>query len=158
VDARAAQRLRIVQRQRHTGTKFILAPRDAGDAFVAAVPGPVDGGRVGAAGRRVEQHLLQVVGLQAFDEFLLGKRIGKQVLHSFEAVFRGRLEAVEEGQLGVHHRQVGGKTGHGHFRLSHKTIADNDQSTLGWCYFSSELRFVGLRRSTSGRQRSGAGR
>ena len=69
--------------------------------------------RVPVAGRRVEQHLLQAVVCRRCAMSRGVVRIGKQVLHRREAIGRRGGEAVEEVVLGVHHRQVGGKTRHG---------------------------------------------
>ena len=57
--------------------------------------------------------LLQAVGLQPHCELLRGPRVRKQVFNGTEAILRGRAEAVEKRQLGIHHRQVGGEAGHG---------------------------------------------
>ena len=35
--------------------------------------------------------------------------VGKKKLHRREAHFRSRIEAVDEGVLGKHHREVGGE-------------------------------------------------
>ena len=68
------------------------------------------------ARRGVEQRLCQAVGLQPGRQ--LGGRdgVGEQVFDRVEAIGSRSGEAVEEGVLGVHHRQVGGEAGHGSLR------------------------------------------
>ena len=104
--ARAVQRLRIGQRLGDAVAKLRLAPGQAGQASLAVLP---------VARRRVEQHLLQSVGLQPCRQLARLVGIGEQELHALEAVARGGFEAVEEIELGVEHGQVGGKAGHEFF-------------------------------------------
>ena len=101
----AAQRLGIGQGLLDkAAAELVDAVGQAGQAALAGLE---------VAGRRVEQCLHQAVLLQLRGQ--VGRRdgIGKQVLDGVEAIGRSGRKAVDEGVLGVHHRQVGGKTGHG---------------------------------------------
>ena len=65
-----------------------------------------------ATGRQVEQSLRQPIALQPLGDRLGRMIVGKKKLDRREARFRRRVEAVEEGVLGEHHREVGGEFGH----------------------------------------------
>ena len=103
MDARAVQRLGINQGLRETGAKFAFATGHAGRAPAACFPGLGETGAVGAAGRGVEQHLLQAVALQTGGQLLRRIGIGKQIFHRLKAVFGRSLKAVQKRQIGVHH-------------------------------------------------------
>ena len=67
-------------------------------------------------GRRVEQHLLQAVHRQPVRDRVARVLVREHELNRVEAIVRRRFEAVEEGVLGVQHRQVGGEARHGYQR------------------------------------------
>ena len=67
---------------------------------------------VPAAGRQVEQGLGQPIALQPFGDRLRRMIVREKELDRREARFRRRIETVEEGVLGEHHREVGGEFGH----------------------------------------------
>ncbi|MDT4862092.1 hypothetical protein FQZ97_967270 [compost metagenome] len=75
----------------------------AGDATLAL--GPVAGGQV-------EQHLLQLVGVQAGLDFRYREIVGEQVFDTAETSGGSGGEAIQEVHLGEQHGQVCGKTGH----------------------------------------------
>ena len=87
--------------------EFLLIGLPAGQRRLPALA------RRPVAGRRVEQHLLQPAVLEPLGD--LGRRVlvGKEKLHRLEPRGAGAREAVEEGDLGEHHRQVGGEARHG---------------------------------------------
>src|SRR5207248_312006 len=64
------------------------------------------------AGRQVEQGLRQAIALEPFADRFGGMLVGKEKFDGGEAGLRRGIEAVEERDLGEHHRKVGGKTGH----------------------------------------------
>ena len=103
VDARALQRLGVVDGLGNAFAELGLTPRQAGQPTFARVP---------VAGRGVEQHLLQAVGLQARGQFLRRVGVGKQVLHRLETIAGGGSKTVEKVHVVVEHGQVGGKAGH----------------------------------------------
>ncbi len=103
VDARALQRARVVQCQRYAFAELPLPPRVAGHAPLAGVP---------VARRRVEQHLLQSGIAQALADLLRRPGVGEEALHPLEAVGGSGRETVEEGQVVVEQRNVGGEAGH----------------------------------------------
>ena len=84
--------------------EFGLAPRVAGQPAFAG--GPV-------ARWQVEQRLRQAVGLQALRNRLGRVLVRKEELDRFKTIGGRGREAVQKGPLGVHHGQVGCKSGHG---------------------------------------------
>ena len=96
--------LRVRQRRLQAALQFGEARRQRGKALLAG--GPV-------ARRQVEQRLRQAVALEPLADRLGRMLIGKEEFDRGEAGFRRGLEAVEERHLVEHHREVGGKTGHG---------------------------------------------
>ena len=103
VDAGALQGLGIVDGFGNAFAELGLTPRQAGQPALAAVP---------VAGWRIEQHLLQAVGLQAGCQLLRGVRVREEVLHRLETVACGGGKAVEKVHVVVEHGQVGGEAGH----------------------------------------------
>ena len=103
VDLRAAERPGVGYRLVDTGAEFLLAPRQDGDAALAA--GPVAGGNV-------EQHLRQPVLVQPRGDLLRRMVVGAEIFDPLEAGGRGRVETVEEIMLGEQHGKVGGKAWH----------------------------------------------
>src|SRR4030095_15453870 len=89
--------------QRYAVAELGHAVGMAGDATLARLP---------MAGGQVVQYLPQTVGAQGRGQILLGKGIGKQVLHGVEARGPGGGEALHEGQLGEEHGEIGGELGH----------------------------------------------
>ena len=79
------------------------APGQAGEA-------PIAGGEV--ARHRVEQHLLQAVVVEALAQDRRRMVVGEEELDGLEAVRRSGGKAVQEFELRIEHRQVGGKAGH----------------------------------------------
>lgn len=104
VDLGVAQDLGIGDGQIDPGAEFRDPVGQAGDATLAL--GPV-------AGRQVEQHLGQAVGVELGLDLGRAELIGKQVLDPAEAGIGGSLETGEEVLFGEQHGQVGGKTRHG---------------------------------------------
>ena len=101
-----AQRGGIVQGLGHTGAELVDAVGQCSQPPVAR--SPVSGGHV-------VQHQLQLVVLQALGDFLWREVVGKQKFNGLEARARSGGKAVQEGQLGVKHGEVGGKFRHGFF-------------------------------------------
>jgi hypothetical protein len=104
IDLRALERARIVDRLSHAVPEFAHARRLARDAAVALRP---------IAGRQVVQHLREAVAPQALDQRLLRVGVREQVLDAGEARAHGGVEAVEEIDLVVEQREIGGEPGHG---------------------------------------------
>ncbi|MNT44383.1 hypothetical protein D3C72_1809080 [compost metagenome] len=113
VDARAAQRLGILQSLVHPGAELGLAPRLRRCAARLLLPCGGHAGAVSTAGRRVEQHQLQSVVREPRGDVGGLEGVGKLKLHRREPVARSSGKAVQKRQLGVHQAQVGGKLGHG---------------------------------------------
>src|SRR6185369_11188646 len=80
------------------------ARRERGEPLLARIP---------VAGRQIEQGLGQAVALEPLADRLGRMLIGKEKLDGGEAGCGSGVEAVEERHLGEHHREIGGKTGHG---------------------------------------------
>src|SRR3954453_11002261 len=78
--------------------------RECRKALLAGIP---------IARRQVEQRLSQAVALEPLADRLGRMLIGKEKLDGSEAGCRSGVEAVEERHLGEHHREIGGKAGHG---------------------------------------------
>ena len=104
MDARAVQRPGIGQRGGQAGAELGLAAGQTGQAALAGLP---------VARGRVEQHLLQAVGLQPRGDLLGREGVGEQKFDTLEAVRRGGGEAVEKVVLVVEHGEIGGEAGHG---------------------------------------------
>ena len=104
----AAQFAGVLDRLIHRGGELLLPSGQRRHAPLSA--GPV-------AGRQVEQHLLQLGVVERPPD--LGGRpiIGEQVLDPMEAATGGGGEAVQEGMLLEHHRQIGGEFRHDSPRL-----------------------------------------
>ena len=98
------QHQRVIARGGHAGLEFVAAVRVAGHAALARVP---------VARVQVEQHQLQAMLAQLRGDLLGGPCIGEQEFDSLEAGGAGCAKAVEEGDVGKQHRQVGGKFRHG---------------------------------------------
>jgi len=96
--------MRILQCLAQRSAKFLLRPRQAGDAAFAAGP---------SARRGVEQQLLQAMRLQPRGQFLGRVFIGEELFHGLKTIGRGGGKVVEERQLVAEEAQVGGKLGHG---------------------------------------------
>ena len=60
----------------------------------------------------IEEHLLQTVGGQHIGNRLRLELIREQELDRSKPILGGSFEALEEGMLGVHHRQVGSEPRH----------------------------------------------
>ena len=103
MDTADAGRRDIVERAGEAGLELVEPAGQGGEPALAFVP---------ATGRQVEQGLGQPVALEPFGDRLGGMVVGKQELDRREARFRRRVETVEEGVLGEHHREVGGEFGH----------------------------------------------
>ena len=94
VDLRAAKRDRIVQGEAYRVKEFGFA------TWLARDP-PVPCRAV--ARRHVEQHLLQIVGLQKFGNDLLVELIRPHIFDSAKSGARGSLEAIQKTDLGKQH-------------------------------------------------------
>ncbi len=103
VDAGAIQGRCIGQRQLKALAKFGLSAWQTGKAAFTRLP---------VARWGIEQHLLQAVVLQALLEFMGWMCIRKEGFDRLEAIFCGRLKAVQKRQLVVEHRQIGRELGH----------------------------------------------
>ena len=103
MDTADAGRRDIVERACDAGLELVEPAGQGGQSALAFVP---------ATGRQVEQGLGQPVALEPLGDRLRGMVVGKQELDRREARFRRRVETVEKGVLGEHHREVGGEFGH----------------------------------------------
>src|SRR5690606_25484483 len=79
------------------------ASRQAGQAALAGLP---------VAGRRVEQHQLLAGTAQRRRDLCRGVSVGKLAFDGAEAILRGGFDTLQERQLGVHRRKVGGESRH----------------------------------------------
>src|SRR5690554_6446777 len=84
--------------------EFRFSPWQAGDATLTAIP---------VSGRKIEQHLGQLVLLQFFGQQCCGSGIGKQVLDAGESCPVGGGKAFLEGHLIKKKGEVGGESWHG---------------------------------------------
>ena len=110
VQPATAEACRQVERNRHVGAELVLAGRVAQEA-------PVAGAHV--AGVEVEQRNLEPCLLDGADQRVEVLVPGPPELHSSETGLSRRSEAVEEGDLGEEHREVGGEAkGHTSLRES----------------------------------------
>ncbi|MNP66499.1 hypothetical protein D3C76_1622180 [compost metagenome] len=96
--------MRVSDGQVDTGTELFDPVRQAGDTALAL--GPV-------AGRQVEQHLGQTVGVELGLDFGGAEVVREQVFDTTETGLGGRFETGEKVLLGEQHGQVGGETRHG---------------------------------------------
>ena len=103
MDTAGAGRRDIVESAGEAGLELVEPAGQGGEPPLAFVP---------AAGRQVEQGLGQPVALEPLGDRLGRMIVGEKELDRREARFRRRVETVEEGVLGEHHRQVGGEFGH----------------------------------------------
>ncbi len=103
VDARAMQPLRVLQRIRDRRGELVLAPRQRREPAIA---------RSVVAGRRVDQHDLELVRLLLRDEFRDPELVGERELDGAKAGMRGLRKTLEERHLVEQERQVGGKARH----------------------------------------------
>ena len=104
IDLAIAEHLGVGDGLIHAGAEFLDSVGVAGDTAFAL--GPIAGGQV-------EQHLFELVGVQAGFDFFRAEIVGEQVFDTAEAGFGGGGETVHEVHFCEQHRQVGGKTGHG---------------------------------------------
>ena len=104
VHALVAEHARILERARDAAPEFVFAAGQRGEAALARVP---------IARRPVEQRLGEAVLGQARADVRSRVSVWEQELDALEAVLRGGVEALEESVLLIHHRQVGGESGHG---------------------------------------------
>ncbi len=103
MNARATDRLRIVERPSRVGGELGLAAGQCAQAGVAT------GGRTIG---RVDLHAFEIVRRQARGNVVRRKFVRHQDLHAGEAMIGRRGEPIEEGMLGEQQREVGGKPGH----------------------------------------------
>ena len=68
--------------------------------------------RVPVAGGEVVQHLGEAVLVESRPQVFLVIVVGKQILDAPESRIGGGAEAVHEGDLVEHHRQIGSKFRH----------------------------------------------
>ncbi|KAG1432959.1 hypothetical protein G6F57_022543 [Rhizopus arrhizus] len=99
MQAAIAQLGGVLQRLLHPTLELAFPPGQGRDAAFARAP---------VSRRRVEQGLRQTVVRQAGLQVCGGEVIGKQELDAGKPVLGSRLEAIQEGMLGVHHGQVSG--------------------------------------------------
>ena len=98
VQPRAAERLGVLDGLTDPVPKFSCAVRQASDAALPRLPVP---------SREVVQHQFEPVVLEERLELVGRIRIGKQELHSREAVLGGQSKPTRELDLVEHHREIG---------------------------------------------------
>ncbi len=117
------ERVGVGQRLRDTGAELGDPPRVAGDAALAR--GPV-------AGRQVVQHRAQAAAGQPRTDLGGRVRVRKLELDRREARARRALEALEEADLGVEQRQVGGQARQDRAPLRHRRGAGSRWVCSRW--------------------------
>ena len=103
VHALAAEHARILERGGDAPAEFVFAAGQRGQAALA---------RIRVARGAVEQRQGEAMLDLARADVRRRVGIGKLEFDPFESVLRRGAEAIEESVLLVHHRQVGGESGH----------------------------------------------